>query len=114
MVVWFCKPKLLKVWSEPLLASAEETLNQVIDDLQNAYDKLPTDRWRGTGTWTKYTAAHFLAKALLYRQSERCSDWNSSYPADADLKKAITLCDEVISKCPLESDYNTFTPNGLV
>ena len=43
-------------------ASAEETLNQVIDDLQNAYDKLPTDRWRGTGTWTKYTAAHFLAK----------------------------------------------------
>ena len=30
-------------------ASAEETLNQVIDDLQNAYDKLPTDRWRGTG-----------------------------------------------------------------
>lgn len=26
---------------------------------------------------------------------ERCSDWNSSYPADADLKKAITLCDEV-------------------
>ncbi len=87
-------------------ASAEETLNQVIDDLQNAYDKLPTDRWRGTGTWTKNTAAHFLAKALLYRQSERCSDWNSSYPADADLKKAITLCDEVISKCPLESDYN--------
>lgn len=69
-------------------ASAEETLNQVIDDLQNAYDKLPTDRWRGTGTWTKYTAAHFLAKALLYRQSERCSDWNSSYPADADLKKS--------------------------
>lgn len=90
MVVWFCKPKLLKVWSEPLLAlSAEETLNQVIDDLQNAYDKLPTDRWRGTGTWTKYTAAHFLAKALLYRQSERCSDWNSSYPADADLKKRL-------------------------
>lgn len=43
-------------------ASAEETLNQVIDDLQNAYDKLPTDRWRGTGTWTKYTAAHFWQK----------------------------------------------------
>ena len=36
----------------------------------------------------KYTAAHFLAKALLYRQSERCSDWNSSYPADADLNKS--------------------------
>lgn len=34
------------------------------------------------------------------------ANWNSSYPADADLKKAITLCDEVISKCPLESDYN--------
>jgi hypothetical protein len=88
-------------------ATAEATLNQVIDDLQKAYEMLPTTKWRGTGTWTKYTAAHFLAKALLYRQSERCSEWNSKYDAATDLNKAITLCDEIIKACPLESDYNS-------
>ena len=87
-------------------ATAEATLNQVIADFEKAYELLPTDRWRGTGSWTKYTAAHFLAKALLYRQSERCADWNSAYPADADLTKAVQLCDEVIAACPLEADYN--------
>ena len=54
-------------------ASEEETLNQVISDFEQAYQMLPKDKWRGNGTWTKYTAAHFLAKALLFRQSERCS-----------------------------------------
>lgn len=87
-------------------SSAEETLNQVISDLENAYSMLPTNKWRGNGTWTRYTAAHFLAKALLYRQSERCSDWNSAYPAQADLDRAIALCDEVIAACPLAEDYN--------
>lgn len=88
-------------------SSAEETLNQVIADLEEAYNLLPTDKWRGNGTWTKYTAAHFLAKALLYRQSERCADWNSAYPAKTDLDKCIKLCDEVIAACPLAKDYNT-------
>ena len=62
-------------------ATEEETLNQVIADFEEAYNMLPTSKWRGNGTWTKYTAAHFLAKALLYRQSERCSSWNSKYTA---------------------------------
>ncbi len=88
-------------------SSAEETLNQVIADLEEAYKLLPTTKWRGNGTWTKYTAAHFLAKALLYRQSERCADWNSTYPAKADLDRCISLCDEVIAACPLAKDYNT-------
>ena len=87
-------------------ATEEEMINQVIADFEQAYNLLPTDKWRGTGTWTKYTAAHFLAKALLYRQSERCSDFNGSYPADTDLNKAITLCNEVIQACPLAPDYN--------
>ena len=39
------------------LSSGEDVLNQVIDDLQKAYDLLRTDDWRGAGTWTKYTAA---------------------------------------------------------
>lgn len=92
------------------LASGEEVLNQVIDDLQQAYELLRTDDWRGAGTWTKYTAAHFLAKALLYRQSERCT-WKASYPAKTDLDRAIKLCDEVIKARPLESDYNNLYAN---
>ncbi|MDR2813886.1 MAG: RagB/SusD family nutrient uptake outer membrane protein [Prevotellaceae bacterium] len=85
-------------------SSAEETLNLVIADLQQAYDLLPTEKWRGVGSWTKYTAAHFLAKALLFRCSERNSSWNATY-IDADLVKCIELCDEVIAACPLASDY---------
>lgn len=92
------------------LNSGEEVLNQVIDDLQKAYELLRADDWRGAGTWTKYTAAHFLAKALLYRQSERCT-WKSKYPAQTDLERAISLCDEVITARPLESDYNNLYAN---
>lgn len=87
-------------------SSAEETLNHIISDFERAYSMLPTNKWRGNGTWTKYTAAHFLAKALLYRQSERCRDWNSKYVAKTDLDRVITLCDEVIKACPLAKDYN--------
>jgi len=85
-------------------SSDEETMELIISDLENAYKLLPTDKWRGYGTWTKYTAAHFLAKALLFRASERNNSWNSSYK-DADLARCITLCDEVIQACPLASDY---------
>lgn len=88
-------------------STAEETLNQIISDFQKAYELLPISKWRGNGTWTKYTAAHFLAKALLYRQSERCGDWNTKYAAKEDLEKSISLCNEVINACPLETDYNT-------
>ena len=92
-------------------ASAEETLNQVIADFEKAYELLPTDKWRGNGTWTKYTAAHFLAKALLYRQSERCSDWNAAYDANTDLNKCVSLCDEVIKNCPLAKNYSDLYNN---
>ena len=86
-------------------ATEDEVLAQIISDLENAYNMLPKDKWRGNGTWTKYTAAHFLAKALLYRQSERCASWASKYDKSADLNRAIQLCDEVIGACPLASDY---------
>ena len=86
-------------------ASEEETLAQVISDLEQAYQMLPTNKWRGNGTWTKYTAAHFLAKALLYRQSERCASWAGKYDKSTDLNRAVSLCDEVISACPLAPDY---------
>lgn len=92
-------------------ATAEQTLCAIIEDFDNAYQLLPTTKWRGNGTWTRYTAAHFLAKALLYRQSERCQDWAAKYPAADDLKRAIELCDEVIAACPLEKDYNNLYAN---
>ena len=92
-------------------ATEEETLNQVISDFENAYNMLPTSKWRGNGTWTRYTAAHFLAKALLYRQSERCASWNSKYAAETDLQRVVDLADEVIAACPLAADYNDLYAN---
>ena len=86
-------------------ASEDETLSQVISDLEQAYQMLPKNKWRGNGTWTRYTAAHFLAKALLYRQSERCASWASKYDKNGDLNRVISLCDEVIAACPLAADY---------
>ena len=92
-------------------STAEETLNQVIADLEQAYQLLPTSKWRGNGTWTKYTAAHFLAKALLFRQSERNASWNGSYDKNADLNRVISLCDEVIKACPLAANYGDLYAN---
>ncbi len=88
-------------------ATEEETLNQVIADLENAYKMLPekSPANRGTAGWTKWTAAHFLAKALMFRQSERCKSWASKYDKAADLNRVVSLCDEVITARPLASDY---------
>lgn len=96
-------------------ATEEETLNQVIADFQEAYDKLPailpSKGKHGYGSWTKYTAAHFLAKALLFRQSERCSSWNNKYDKKTDLLKVVDLCNEVINNCKLVNDYNDLYAN---
>ncbi|MDR2496736.1 MAG: RagB/SusD family nutrient uptake outer membrane protein [Tannerellaceae bacterium] len=88
-------------------ASEEECLAQIIDDLQAAYELLPAQSdisRRGKLGWTKYTAAHFLAKALLLRVSERNESWNDQYK-NADLARIITLCDDVIAHRPLAADY---------
>ena len=87
-------------------ATEEEILGQIIDDFKKAYELIPADNNWVYYAWTKYTAAHFLAKALLWRQSERCSSWNGAYNAKTDLDRAIQLCDEVIANRPIESDYN--------
>ncbi|WP_348799809.1 RagB/SusD family nutrient uptake outer membrane protein [Flavobacterium adhaerens] len=71
-------------------STEEESWAQAISDLRNAYKYFAGEDFvYGKGiTWTKATAAHFLAKALLFRSSERCAEWNSEYK-DADLKEAI-------------------------
>ncbi len=92
-------------------AKEEETLNQIIDDFKKAYELIPVDNNWVYYAWTKYTAAHFYAKALLYRQSERCASWNSKYDKKTDLDLAIKLCDEVIAARPLETDYENLYGN---
>lgn len=93
-------------------ATEEETWAQVIDDLRNAYNYFEGENFKyGKGiTWTKATAAHFLAKALLFRASERCDEWNSQYK-ESDLKEAIEACTYVINNRSLESNYSNLYAN---
>lgn len=84
-------------------ASAEETLAQVIDDLTNAYDLLPSTGV--TGKITKDAAAHFLAKAYLTRASEINDSWNTA-TKQADCQKALEYANKVISHHQLASDFS--------
>jgi hypothetical protein len=98
-------------------ASRQEVVQQIIDDFQRAYDLLnnPALDARVQGKIYKDAAAHFLAKALLYRQSEICSDFSAA-TASEDLSKALTLCEEVIAHRPLAANFadlqNYTAPNG--
>ena len=85
-------------------ATKEECVNQIIADLRVAYEGLP-DAEALEGKLYKDVAAHFLAKALLYRCSEINDDWNSSYKT-ADLAEIITLADEVIAHHPLATNFS--------
>ena len=83
--------------------SAEEIYTQVIADFGEAYRLLP-DKGESIGRINKYAAAHFLAKAHLFRASELYSDWNSNYIA-SDLDAVIQYGSEVVDAHPLCSDY---------
>lgn len=78
-------------------SSEQDCWEQVISDLRQAYNLFKGEEFTyGKGiTWTKATAAHFLAKALLFRASERCDAFNSS-TKEADLKEAIEACSYAI------------------
>ncbi|MCD8292033.1 MAG: RagB/SusD family nutrient uptake outer membrane protein [Prevotella sp.] len=93
-------------------SSPEECWAQTISDLRTAYETFEgEDFYYGKGmTWTKATAAHYLAKALLFRASERNDSWNSSYKS-ADLQEALACCNYVISARSLEADYNDLYNN---
>jgi len=84
-------------------SSAEDTYNLIIADLKQAYDLLPNSPEQ-TGSLTKWAAAHFLAKALLFRASEINDSWNSSYKTQ-DLNDVIRYAQEVINARPLCSDF---------
>lgn len=95
-------------------ATAEATIQQIIDDLKDAYKYLPENATM-TGKLTKDAAAHFLAKAYLLRASEINDAWNSSTKT-ADLAEALRLAKEVISHHQLAPNYadlwNYTEPNG--
>ena len=83
--------------------SAEEIYTQVIADFGEAYRLLP-DKGESIGRINKYAAAHFLAKAHLFRASGLYSDWNSNYVA-SDLDAVIQYGSEVVDAHPLCNDY---------
>ena len=93
-------------------ATEEEAWEQTISDLRQAYNLFEGEVFTyGKGiTWTKATAAHFLAKALLFRASERCDAFNSN-TKEADLKEAIAACDYVIKSRSLEANYSDLYAN---
>lgn len=83
--------------------SEEEVYAQIIADLEEAYKLLP-EKPEATGRITKYAAAHFLAKAHLFRASELYNDWNSNY-ISADLDAVIKYGQEVVAAHPLCNNY---------
>jgi len=81
----------------------EECYDLILSDLKNAYDLLP-ETPSETGRLTKSAAAHYLAKASLFRASEVNDSWNSTYKSE-DLNNAIKYAQEVISAHPLCNNF---------
>lgn len=94
--------------------SEEEVYARIIADLEEAYKLLP-EKPEQTGRITKWAAAHYLAKAHLFRASELYGGWNSSY-VSADLDAVIKYAQEVVTAHPLCGNYvdlwNYTEPNG--
>ena len=86
----------------------EIVLQQLIDDFEIAYNNLPRMSYASSGArvgWVyKDAAAHYLAKALLYRTSEINDSFNGPTKTQ-DLSKALQLCDEVIANRQLAPNY---------
>jgi hypothetical protein len=85
-------------------ASAKDVMVQVIADFTEAYNKLPVNA-SVPGKITKDAAAHFLAKAYLFRASEINDSWNTSTKS-ADLTNALKYADEVIAHHQLAPNFS--------
>lgn len=85
--------------------SEEECYAQIISDFEKAYELLPASpENKQLGRLTKSAAAHFLAKAHLFRASELYASWNESYK-NADLDAVVRYGDEVIEAHPLCANF---------
>ncbi len=85
-------------------ATPKEVCEQIITDLTAAYGELPASD-NTPGKLTKSAAAHFLAKAYLWRASELNDSWNADTKA-ADLDQVIKYAGEVIAAHPLAANYS--------
>lgn len=91
-----------KIEFEFTRATPEVICKQIIDDFKQAYTLL--SNVSSPARITKDAAAHYLAKAYLFRASEINDSWNTSTKA-ADLAAIVPLCDEVISHHPLTTNF---------
>ncbi len=89
--------------------SQDEVYKTIISDLESAYNMLP-DKPSATNKLRKSAAAHYLAKAHLWRASEINDGWNSSYKT-TDLSEAIKYADIVIAAHPLTPNYEDLFGN---
>ncbi|MDE3234791.1 MAG: RagB/SusD family nutrient uptake outer membrane protein [Bacteroidota bacterium] len=83
-------------------ATPKDVCAQVISDFTQAYNLL--SNVGAPAKITKDAAAHYLAKAYLFRASEINDSWNSSTKA-ADLAAIGPLCDAVIANHPLTPQF---------
>jgi hypothetical protein len=92
----------------------EDVYKLIIEDLKEAYNLLP-DKPAQIGRITKWAAAHYIAKACLFRASEQNDAWNDPYKTQ-DLEDVIKYGKEVIAAHPLCADFvdlwNYTEPNG--
>lgn len=84
--------------------SAQEVMTQVLEDFTQAHNLLPVNA-SATGKLTKDAAAHFLAKAYLFRASEINNSWNSSTKTD-DLSRALSFAEEVMGRRKLADNFS--------
>lgn len=88
------------------LTTPQQCWEQVISDFRNAYNLFDgeTNTLAGPGvSWTKASAAHYLAKALLFAASERNDDWNSAVK-NQYLNEAVEAATYAINARALEND----------
>ncbi len=88
------------------LTTPQQCWEQIIADFRKAYELFDGETNSLAGkpiSWTKATAAHFLAKALLFAASERNDDWNSTVK-QAYLEEALQAANYAIGARKLEND----------
>lgn len=88
------------------LTTEQQCWEQVISDFREAYTLFDGESNSLAGkpaSWTKATAGHFLAKALLFAASERNDSWNGSVK-EAYLREALEAANYTIGARSLESD----------
>ncbi|TXK48911.1 RagB/SusD family nutrient uptake outer membrane protein [Pontibacter qinzhouensis] len=95
-------------------SSTQAVVEQIIADFNDAYNLLPVTA-SVPGKITKDAAAHFLAKAYLFRASEINDSWNGATKA-SDLEQGLRFADEVIGRRQLAPNFadlwNYTTVNG--